>query len=37
MRAANTPTGVAVDGDDVWWSESRPDEGGRTAVLPAPS
>ena len=24
---------VCVDGADVWWAESRPDEGGRTAVL----
>ncbi len=33
VRAANAPTAVAVDGDDIWWSESRPEEGGRTAVL----
>ncbi len=24
---------TCVDGDDVWWAESRPDEGGRTAVM----
>ncbi|MCP3856669.1 MAG: S9 family peptidase [Actinomycetia bacterium] len=24
---------VVVDGDDVWWGESRPDEGGRTAIM----
>ncbi|MCP5026043.1 MAG: S9 family peptidase [Actinomycetia bacterium] len=24
---------VVVDGDDVWWGESRPDEGGRTAIV----
>ena len=24
---------VVVDGDDVWWAESRPDEGGRTVVV----
>ena len=24
---------VAVDGDDVWWSEPRPSEGGRTALV----
>ncbi len=24
---------VCVDGDDIWWAESRPDEGGRTAVM----
>jgi dipeptidyl aminopeptidase/acylaminoacyl peptidase len=34
VRAARLPTGfLAVDGEDVWWSESRPEEGGRTAVL----
>ncbi len=22
-----------VDGDDVWWAEARPDEGGRTALI----
>jgi dipeptidyl aminopeptidase/acylaminoacyl peptidase len=24
---------VAADGDDVWWAESRPQEGGRVAVM----
>ena len=24
---------VHVDGADVWWAESRPDEAGRTAVM----
>jgi len=24
---------LRVDGDDLWWSEARPDEGGRTAVM----
>jgi len=24
---------VVVDGDSVWWAESRPDEGGRTVVV----
>jgi dipeptidyl aminopeptidase/acylaminoacyl peptidase len=33
VRAAARPTGVAVDGDDVWWGEFRPGEGGRTAVV----
>ena len=33
VRAARAPGAVAFDGDDVWWSESRPDEGGRVAVL----
>ena len=27
------PGDVAFDGADVWWSESRPEEGGRNAVL----
>ena len=33
VRAARAPAGVAFDGDCVWWSESRPEEAGRTAVL----
>jgi dipeptidyl aminopeptidase/acylaminoacyl peptidase len=33
VRAARLPGGVQVDGDDLWWSESRPEEGGRIAVL----
>ena len=33
VRAARAPAQVAFDGDDVWWSESRPEEGGRHAVL----
>lgn len=33
VRAARLPGGVKVDGDDVWWSESRPEEGGRIAVV----
>jgi dipeptidyl aminopeptidase/acylaminoacyl peptidase len=33
VRAARLPSGVAVDHDAVWWSESRPEEAGRTAVL----
>ncbi len=24
---------LVADGDDVWWSESRPDEGGRVAIV----
>ncbi|WP_232797082.1 TolB family protein [Blastococcus atacamensis] len=48
VRTAARLEEVVVDGDDVWWSESRPDEGGRsvlcrrtadgtvTDVLPAP-
>src|SRR3954453_15809245 len=43
VRAAARPAAVAVDGGSVWWGESRPGEGGRTAivrdgtdVLPAP-
>ena len=24
---------VVVDGDDVWWAEARPDEGGRTVLV----
>ena len=33
VRAARQPGGVALDGNDLWWSESRPDEGGRIAVM----
>ena len=33
VRAARAPGDVAFDGTDVWWSESRPEEGGRNAVL----
>src|SRR5512142_2359226 len=31
--ATITPTGVAIDGDGVYWLESRPDEGGRYTVV----
>ena len=33
VRSARLPSAVRSDGDDVWWSESRPEEGGRTAIL----
>src|SRR3954447_11050169 len=33
VRAAARPAGVVVDGDSVWWGESRPGEGGRTAIV----
>ena len=33
VRSAHLPGALRVDGDDLWWSESRPEEGGRTAVL----
>ena len=33
VRAAARLGEVCVDGDDVWWSESRPAEGGRTAIV----
>lgn len=39
LSAATIATGarrlgdLRVDGDDVWWIESRPDEGGRQAVM----
>ncbi|MEO7429873.1 MAG: S9 family peptidase, partial [Acidimicrobiales bacterium] len=33
VRSARLPNGLALDGDDLWWSEGRPEEGGRTAVL----
>ncbi len=33
VRSAHLPNQVRLDGDDLWWSESRPEEGGRYAVL----
>ena len=33
VRAAARPGAVAVDDGAVWWSESRPGEGGRTALV----
>jgi dipeptidyl aminopeptidase/acylaminoacyl peptidase len=33
VRAAARLGEVLVDGDDVWWSESRPAEGGRSALV----
>lgn len=33
VQGAATITEVVVDGDDVWWAEVRPSEGGRVAVL----
>ncbi|WP_029433317.1 S9 family peptidase [Blastococcus sp. URHD0036] len=33
VRAAARPGEVVVDGDDVWWSESRPGEAGRSALV----
>ena len=33
VRAAARLGEVVVDGDDVWWSESRPSEGGRSVLV----
>jgi dipeptidyl aminopeptidase/acylaminoacyl peptidase len=33
VRSARLPNGLQSDGGDVWWSESRPEEGGRNAIL----
>jgi dipeptidyl aminopeptidase/acylaminoacyl peptidase len=33
VQASVSLSGLAVDGDDVWWSELRPEEGGRTVVV----
>ena len=33
MRAAASLSGARVDGDDVWWAELRPEEGGRTQIV----
>ena len=29
VRAARLPNGLQVDGDELWWSEGRPEEAGR--------
>jgi len=33
VRAAARLGEVVVDGDDVWWSEARPSEGGRSVIV----
>jgi dipeptidyl aminopeptidase/acylaminoacyl peptidase len=33
VRSARLPNGLHLDGDDLWWSEGRPEEAGRMAVL----
>lgn len=33
VRSARLPTALAVDGEDLWWSEGRPEEAGRVVVL----
>jgi dipeptidyl aminopeptidase/acylaminoacyl peptidase len=33
VRAARLPNGLHLDGADLWWSEGRPEEAGRMAVL----
>jgi dipeptidyl aminopeptidase/acylaminoacyl peptidase len=33
VRAVREITGVAVDGESVYWSELRPEEGGRTQIV----
>ena len=33
VQASRTLAGVAMDGQDVYWSEMRPEEGGRTQVV----
>jgi len=33
VKAAAGLGGVALDGDGVWWSEQRPEEGGRTQLV----
>lgn len=33
VSGAAAPGEAAVDGDDIWWSESRPSEGGRTELV----
>jgi dipeptidyl aminopeptidase/acylaminoacyl peptidase len=33
VAGANSIDQIVADGDHVWWAESRPDEGGRTALM----
>ncbi len=33
VRSARLPNGLCVDDADIWWSEGRPEEAGRVAVL----
>jgi dipeptidyl aminopeptidase/acylaminoacyl peptidase len=33
VRAAASLSGAQVDGDEVWWAELRPEEGGRTQIV----
>ncbi len=33
VASARQPSELAVDGDDVWWSEFRPGEGGRYQLV----
>jgi dipeptidyl aminopeptidase/acylaminoacyl peptidase len=33
VRSSRTPASIALDGEDVYWSEMRPEEGGRTQVV----
>ena len=33
VRSARLPNALALDGDDIWWSEGRPEEAGRVAVM----
>ena len=36
VEGVSTAIDIFVDGEDVWWSESRPDEGGRIAIMLRP-
>ena len=33
VEGVSSITEMSIDGEDVWWSESRPDEGGRVAIM----
>ena len=33
VEGVSTISDIFTDGDDIWWAESRPDEGGRTAIM----
>ncbi|MEE2682976.1 MAG: prolyl oligopeptidase family serine peptidase [Actinomycetota bacterium] len=33
VQGVSSVTGIVAEGQDIWWSESRPDESGRTAIV----
>ena len=33
VAGVSTVSDIFTDGDDIWWAESRPDEGGEPAIM----